>query len=525
MEYLNPIEWENIPKVIPSTLASVLRQVATIQEWIERKSSEETIASLNGKIEQLDAKFKQMNQDLKEDTESDLNAIHKDFTNQLKDIHAKLKPPVVLNETFTQTEVTMSSSGIELISDGVNSEDELVDIAAENDKEDFNKPRLLSLATVRKLIFKYLNQSKIKKTLKTKVLPKSKKLKGMCKATDNKIDKTIEQFKLEIQRIYERFDYEHDFKEKVLKEMEEKFKHMSSWSKSLDKEFAHMKSTQQEILDKNEELLESYDTIRQFTKRAEERLKEQTKDIGEDLNAKLSFKIKEIFENLEEMKKLIMFNKDELYNTLASAEQAMKKFTEEGTRKSLDMCRDILADAKEELFIQIRDYRRIYESDLEKFEKSFNQQKYDLYEHIKTQNKEFESIRAEFIKIKELNIEPSSITEARVFTVEARIKEEEKQRLDITHFLKDVFRKLLFTIEQAQVNNMASMKSSKFDQEQGVILFMKRLGFLKKMVEYSEDKPSTKRSPARFRRVSESLENSFMTQYSSKSRDTQSAVH
>lgn len=411
------------------------------------------------------------------------------------------------------------------MSESENSEDELLDLDIKNSKIDDKKPRLYSLVAIRKLIFKYLHRSKLKKTVKAKFLPKCKKLKAGVKSVDDKIDQIIEQFKLEIQRLYERFEFEHDFKEKVLKEMEEKFKHMSSWSKSLEREFVHMKSTQQEILDKNEELLESYDTIRQFTKRAEERLKEQTKEIGEDLNAKLTFKIKEMFENIEDMKKLIMFNKDELYSTLEEAENAMKKFTEEGAQKSLDLCRDILAESKEELFIQIRDYRRIYESDLENFEKSFNQQKCDLYEHIKTQSKEFESIRAEFHKIKELNIEPSSITEARVFTVEARIKEEEKQRLETTHFLKDVLRKLLFTVEQAQVNNMASLKSSKFDQEQGVILFMKRLGFLKKLVEYGEEKPNVKKVPARFRRVADSMEESFVTQYSSKSRDAQSAVH
>lgn len=51
-------------------------------------------------------------------------------------------------------------------------------------------------------------------------------------------------------------------------------------------------------------------------------------------------------------------------------------------------------------------------------------------------------------------IEPSSLNDARLYSLESRIHEEEEMRLKEFDFLKDLTKKLIYSLEQQSVNQV-----------------------------------------------------------------------
>ena len=53
-------------------------------------------------------------------------------------------------------------------------------------------------------------------------------------------------------------------------------------------------------------------------------------------------------------------------------------------------------------------------------------------------------------------IEPQSMNDARLFSVESRIGEEEEMRIKEFDFLRDLMKKLVYSLEQISITNLDS---------------------------------------------------------------------
>ena len=75
-------------------------------------------------------------------------------------------------------------------------------------------------------------------------------------------------------------------------------------------------------------------------------------------------------------------------------------------------------------------------------------------------------------------MEPAAVTEAKVFAVESRIQHEEKRRLEESLFIRDLVKKLIYSLEQIAMADELDKSS---------VVYMQRLEFVKQMTDY---KPS-----------------------------------
>lgn len=64
--------------------------------------------------------------------------------------------------------------------------------------------------------------------------------------------------------------------------------------------------------------------------------------------------------------------------------------------------------------------------------------------------KELEKTIEEFAK---LLVKPQEVNQARLFAIETRMKETEDFRLKEISFIKDVFKKLIFALEQTEISS------------------------------------------------------------------------
>lgn len=61
-------------------------------------------------------------------------------------------------------------------------------------------------------------------------------------------------------------------------------------------------------------------------------------------------------------------------------------------------------------------------------------------------------------------IEPSSLNDARLYSLEARIHQEEEMRLKDLDFVKDCMKKLLYSMEQHSINHIDENLMNQQDQ-------------------------------------------------------------
>ena len=310
----------------------------------------------------------------------------------------------------------------------------------------------------------------------------------------SKIDSTISDFQLEIKNIYEQVEFYKESLKNLCQEVEEKLKEVSKWSERVEQKFTDIDQIQEDLKVKAEVLQEDYNIQKQFTKRLEERMGEIVKEIKDEIRKKIESSQKII---RKELSKNIETVEEKIQECNKSLDDKYEIITQEYT-KAIENTADVLEnntkDSSTELSQQIADYRRFYECDMEAFQKTFNENRVELLEADKKITQDLKKIRTEFDKWVSTVMEPAHISEARIFTVEARVKEEEAARLDQLHFVKDVLRKMLFTLEQAQISGLLPgiRSASRTENESSVNMFMKRLGFLKKLVQYSVDQQKTR---------------------------------
>ena len=529
MSEYNPEDWENIPQIIPTSIASISRQLSAIESWMRIKDSEETTLSLSLKMNKQENRLQERLDKQINEKQIQISQLNSRIDQANKEIE-KLKEKPKIEEAVVQTDLTLKDlENHSDISEDEHSEgedplflkgrDQLPVAEAEakpaispssmnrliferilkkkqEDQDrfaDMVKPRMYSLDIFKKLMFKYLNRSK----LKSKVLIQEQLLPNLEVKTEEiskKVDSTVCDFQLEIKNIYQQMEFYKENLTKLYSEVEEKLKDVSKWSERVEQKFTDSDQVQEDLKVKGEVLREDYDILKLFSKRLEDRLGETSKELKDDIRKKVesSQKIakKELAKSVEAIETKIAEGSKVVETRFEVVTVEYTKAIEVASAAQETHTRELA----QELSQQISDYRKFYECDMETFQKAYNENRVELAESDKKLGVELKKLRTEFDKWVATVMEPAHISEARIFTVEARVKEEEAARLDQLHFIKDVMRKMLFSLEQAQIPSLLPgvRPASRAENDPAVVLFMKRLGFLKKLVQYSVDQQKTR---------------------------------
>ena len=511
----NPEDWENIPQIIPTSISSVSKHLQSIDAWMRAKDSEETTMSLSMKMSKQEHRLLEKLELLTNEKEKQLLELSSKLLTMNAEIE-KLKEKPKVEEAVVQTNLTMKD--LEDHSDisedeHTEGEDPEIDVQSslsprdlnkmvfarilkkkKEDREvDMQKPRMYSLEIFKKLMFKYLNRSK----LKTKVLMQQQLIPNIEQKAEDvnvKIDSTVQDFSLEIKNIYEQLEFYKENLTKLYSEVEDKLKDVSKWSERVEQKFTEFEQNQEDLKLKNEVSHEEYDILKQFTKRLEDKIGEVSKELKEDSRKKVESTSKNLRKDFTKSIEEIQVKIEE---TNSFIEEKYKVMVEEYSKAIVESASIQENNTKElglELAQQISDYRKFYECDMESFQKVYNENRVELVETDKKTINDLRKLRVDFDKWVATVMEPAHISEARIFTVEARVKEEEAARLDQLHFVKDVIRKLLFSLEQAQINNMMPgiRPVSRNENDPSLAMYLKRLGFLKKLVQYSVDQQKTR---------------------------------
>lgn len=525
MAEYNPSDWENIPNIIPASFVSVNKQLHSIENWIKTKEQEESTLSLGMKMMKQEHRLNDKIDNLINEKQVQISQLFTKLELANKEIE-KLKEKPKVEEAVVQTELTVKDlENHSDISEDEHSEGEdpilltgsrkvslelkpsingatlnklifervLKKKEEERKDADMIKPRMYSLDIFKKLMFKYLNRSK----LKSKVLVQEQIIPSIEAKTDEinkKVEDTIADFQLEIKNLYEQIEFYKNTLTKLYSEVEDKLKDVSKWSERVENKFTETDQNQEDLKVKSEVMHEDYDILKQFTKRLEDKIGEIVKELKDDIRKKVDSSQKNI---RKDMSKSIEGVEVKIEETNKAIEEKYLITSEEYTKAIKEAAliqENNIRDLSAELSQQISDYRKFYECDMETFQKTYNENRLELIETDKKIISEAKKLRIEFDKWVNTVMEPAHISEARIFTVEARVKEEEAARLDQLHFVKDVMRKLLFSIEQAQITTLLPgiRPASRSENDPNSNLFMKRLGFLKKLVQYSVDQQKSR---------------------------------
>lgn len=525
MAEYNSADWENIPNIIPASFISMNKQLHSVENWIKTKEQEETTLSLglkmmkqehrlNEKIDnlinekqvlivQLFNKLELANKEiekLKEKPKIEEAVVQTDLTSKDLEDHSDISEDEHSEgedlALFSNTRQTGKQVNLSLNPASINKlifERVLKKKEEERKVADMLKPRMYSLQTFKKLMFKYLNRSK----LKSKVLIQEQIIPSIEAKTDEiskKVEDTVSDFQVEIKNLYEQIEFYKSTLTKLYSEVEEKLKDVSKWSERVENKFTEIDQSQEDLKVKSEVIREDYDILKQFAKKLEDRIGEIVKELKDDIRKKVDSSQKSIRKDLTKSIEGVDVKIEETNKAIEDKYIITTEEYKNAIQVAALVQENITKDLSHELSQQIFDYRKFYESDMEAFQKLYNENRLELIETDKKIIAEAKKLRNEFDKWVSTVMEPAHISEARIFTVEARVKEEEAARLDQLHFVKDVMRKLFFSLEQAQITTLlpGARPVSRSENDPNVNLFMKRLGFLKKLVQYSVDQQKSR---------------------------------
>lgn len=515
MAEYNPEDWENIPQIIPTSIASVSKQLRSIEAWMQAKDAEESTMSLSLKMNKQEHRILEKLELVIFEKQNQIVGLTSKIEQMTGEIE-KLKEKPKIEEAVVQTNLTLKDlEDHSDISEDEHSEGEDFDpdstklisanemnklvfarVLKKNEEDrmvDMKKPRMYSLDIFKKLMFKYLNRSKLKtKVLKQEYLIPS--LEQKTEEVNQKIESTIQDFGLEIKNLYDQIEFYKENLMKMYSEVEEKLKDVSKWSERVESKFTEFEQNQEDLKLKNEVAHEEYEILRQTTKKIEDRIVEVIKDLKEDIRKKVEASQKNLRKDFTKTFEETSVKIEETNNSIDQKYLQVVQEYKEAIQQSALVQEKYTKELGIDLSQQIDDYRKFYECDMDAFQKVYNENRVELLEADKKVVTDLKRLRIEFDKWVSTVMEPAHISEARIFTVEARVKEEEAARLDQLHFVKDVLRKLLFSLEQAQITTiMPGMRpASRNDNDQNIGMFLKRLGFLKKLVQYSVDQQKTR---------------------------------
>lgn len=534
-------EWENIPQIIPLSITSLSRDIASLQAWINARDSEESVPSLSRKLTQMQQQVSLLSalvNDAKPPPPPPPQNDHHELYKQVAALQAQIatlsvKPTLVEVQTETDMKAEHFVAQPEVTPIPTEENEEVAEAVpeppiSEAEKIERNRPRLLSLATFRRLVHQHLSKSRLKATVAThdQLLTQheqdTQKLEG-------KLQEIISEFQREIERVYVKFEQEEDRLEKICADISLKFKEQEHWTQGAEHHLTTLKSDMEKNTNNLQDLTDWYERTKSFLSKLDSRfdsllhenetkIKKEIETLREELKQESS----KFAVNLIDVKRELM---EEIESKVTSPKQDMQAIVEVAPSPSNEGISELRAD----LEAQLADYRAIMEGDMDRLLREQQVEKTTAAEQLRMHGVEIKKLRMELDKYVSTFVEPRHISEARLFATEARIKEEEIQRLEDLHFLKDIVKKLVFSLEQNAIASLTS-RATGSEIDPSLTLFIKRLSFLKKIVQVPlravnepREKPATVRMPSPTTRprelprlnrsmIQEGSESSFVTQ-------------
>jgi len=490
----NPEDWENIPVIIPKSITGLVNEIRSIQSWMKAKDSEESTSSLSLKIQKLQSQVNSQFEGVDQKITDQINSLKKDVSG-ISDQLSEVKVAVPQAEAVAQTDMKLEDfDQNEDLSEEEHSEDEA---EPSQSKADPHKMRMFSLNNIKSLCFKYLNRSKLKSKFKQNLETALPELHSKIDQTNSRIESTVNDFKLEIERVYEQVNHYKESMEKIYQEIDENLISISKWSEKLEQQMKVFGENISENREKQEENATEITSVGKSLESLREKFTENSKDFKESLKKKTENLQKLLKKEDSKLRTQIEDLAKELNQKLTDNKNQLQSDFQERIQDLLTKQKESLKKQKDDISQQIYEYNKIHESDLESFQKTYNEDKTKTHETITEINQNHKKLKKQVDKWISTVIEPAHISEARIFAVEARVKEEESSRLHALHFLKDTIKKLIFSLEQAQSSLPPVRPKSRADNSENYKLFMKRLDFLKKVVDYSEGKKHSAPSMSR----------------------------
>lgn len=524
--------WENIPRIIPETFALYARQIEAVQRWITEQSkvkAPEVIVDRSHEVEErlgtmIDERLKLQANRIQELTE-ELERLA-----ALQELSKRPQQAAVLIQTDLSGHALEQNDDL---SDTDHSEDEDAGYKSRSRKSsqgdleellgrkvsvtNMLRPRMYSIEEIRKLFFKYLHRSKLKSQVLSNSEHVQSTLTEQVEDQEFRLNKVSDQLQTEFKRITEKVEAERKTLESVVNEVNSKFKILQDWSSKMEYRNTEVLVFAKALPDlqlKLDNTIERIDRLTGVVTQTQEKITETSKHV---LDRAKSF--------VDESEAQTKASFKHLDSTLASLKTELE-LQQNLERKRIDKqlaetvdevdvkIQGLLKDTQIEIQQQIADYRNIAEGDIEKYFQTLRKEQYDLAGQVKATQKEFERVKRDHDFWRTNVLEPSQITAARLFTVEARVKEEGVQRIETEQYLKDALKKLLFTLEQAQLNALAAKE---IESDQNLTVFLKRLSFVKKLMDYTpaEIRPlmtKSRKLTTRKAMTAEDEGSSFMTQ-------------
>jgi hypothetical protein len=535
-------EWENIPQIIPVSITALSRDIASLQAWVNVRETEESVPSLSRKVTQfqqqlslLSALVNQAKPPPPPPQEKDHHELYEKVAMLEEQITGlSVKPEV--REVQIETEMTAEHfvSQPEITLQPTEESEEAVEAIpeppiSEAEKFERDRPRLLSLNTFQKLVHKHLAKSRLKATVQTHDQLLIECSEGFDKL-EGKIQEIIAEFQREIERVYAKFEQEEDRLAKICADISSKFKEQAHWTQGAEGRLTALKAESEKTSFSLQDLTDWYERTKSFLTKLDTRFdtislenESKMKKEIEALRIELKQETTKLDRNLSDMRKTI---NEEMESKITVQKQEIQQIVPVLTNPSTEG----LAELRADLEAQLADYRSIVESDVERLIKEQREEKNSATDLLRTHSVEIKKLRMELDKFVSAYVEPKQISDARLFATEARIREEEIQRLEDLHFLKDIVKKLGFSLEQNVLATLSQPRSPGAELDPSLTLFVKRLSFLKKIVQVPvrtaaepRGKPATVRMPSPTARprelprlnrsmIQEGSESSFVTQ-------------
>jgi hypothetical protein len=493
-------DWENIPKIIPETFAVYARQIESLQRWVTEHTKEKPPSVIDRSPEVEARLMSRLEERYREQSEK-LETVTKELKDLTASIEVLKKPPQIV-EAMIQTE--MSASVLdknEDLSETEHSEDEDASYRIRSHKNshdvlealmerrqsvtDTLRPRMYSVDEIRGLFYKYLHRSKLKTQVVAQAETAQTSLKDQIEDQEFRLNKIVEQFQLEVKRIYEKVDFEHTALEAIAGEVNKQFKTLQDWSAKVEYRSNDALVFAKSVPDlqlKLENTIERIERLTGVVTQTQEKITETSKGILDRAKNFVEESEQHTKAELASLEQSLAANKLEVVE-LMRIEHAEVQQMLEATQKDVDgKIQDLIEDTRNEMQQQMADYRSIAEGDIEKYFQTGRKEQFEITDQAKAIQKEFNKVKRDHEFWRTNVLEPSQVTAARLFTVEARVKEEGLQRIETEQYLKDALKKLLFTLEQAQLNALAAKE---IESDQNLTVFLKRLSFVKKLMDYT----------------------------------------
>ncbi|CDW76392.1 UNKNOWN [Stylonychia lemnae] len=449
-------EWDNIPVIVPRYLfylSKYINGLATFCYNVEQQESTESIREdLNEKYYDLLNRNDEMRKtDLKEKDE--INQNFKDLKNECHKIDSFIKDLNDDNHRWLNTSMYDMYS---------TPENKIYEYKDYKDKDCIGeayqrKARLYSLNQIKDLFHIHLNRSKLCHRfwgIQTQMIRCENDVKQLFKNDESiraYIDEKVNQLTDRLDKFDQQNTQQQSYHDGKLSEINSKlYNHgesilkLQDFQKEANKNFGDLKSLNDKT---NAKIVQERDTMNQLLDIQCNELRVKISNIDQYTQNQIDA-MQLDFDRFKHSTKESIDNKERsIMNKTNTYVGELRKYVEE-TANDLNQKRQEMQEKYDKKFGNVKEvitnYFEKYDSDLE-----------EMKINMKALNQKY----ADWSKIL---IEPSSLNEARLYSLETRMHEEEEIRIKEYEYVRDLMKKLIFSLEQTNLQNLDIAKSSAY---------------------------------------------------------------